>query len=63
MKLTEIYYVLEVEGHMELDGARIPVRPGTAVLIKPGCRHRAVGKLKVVISVTPSFDAGDVSQD
>ena len=39
-KLTEIYYVLDGEGHMELDGERVPVRPGSSILIKPGCRHR-----------------------
>ena len=36
-KMTEIYLVLEGEGHMELDGERIPVRPMTSVFIKPGC--------------------------
>ena len=40
-KMTEIYFILEGEGYMELDGERVPVRPMTSVLIKPGCRHRA----------------------
>jgi quercetin dioxygenase-like cupin family protein len=39
---TEIYFVLEGEGHLELDGDRVELRPGVAVLIRPGCRHRAV---------------------
>ena len=58
-QLTEIYYVLEGEGHMELDDERIPVRPGNAILIKPGCRHRAVGQLKVINIPIPAFDPAD----
>ena len=58
-KLTEIYLVLEGEGYLELDGERVPVRPMTAVLIKPGCRHRAVGKLKIVNIPVPVFDPDD----
>ena len=58
-KLTEIYLFLEGEGYLELDDERIPVRPMTAVFIKPGCRHRAVGKLKVVNTSIPAFDPND----
>ncbi len=58
-KLTEVYYILEGQGHMELDGERIAVRPGMAVLIKPLCRHRAVGELTVLIVPTPAFDEKD----
>lgn len=58
-KLTEIYFVLEGEGEMELDGKRIPVTPFTAIFIKPGCRHRAVGKMKIVNVSIPPFDPED----
>ena len=58
-KLTEIYLVLEGEGHMELDGDIVPLRPLTSVLIKPGCRHRAVGNLKIVNIPVPAFDPTD----
>lgn len=58
-KLTEIYLVLDGEGRMELDGEVVPVRPMTAVFIKPGCRHRAVGQLRVAITVIPPFDPED----
>jgi mannose-6-phosphate isomerase-like protein (cupin superfamily) len=57
--LTEIYLVLEGEGHMELDGVLHPVRPMSAILIKPGCRHRAVGRLKIVNIPVPAFDPDD----
>jgi mannose-6-phosphate isomerase-like protein (cupin superfamily) len=58
-KLTEIYVILEGEGHLELDGEKIPLRPMTSVMILPGCRHRAVGKLKVLNLVIPQFDPAD----
>ena len=57
--MTEIYLILEGEGYMELDGDRIPVKPMTTVLIPPGCRHRAVGDLKVSVIAIPKFDVED----
>lgn len=62
-KLTEIYYILEGEGFLELDGDMVPVKPGMSVLITPGCRHRAVGRLKVLNVVLPAFDPADEFAD
>ena len=58
-QMTEIYLVLEGEGEMELDGKRVPVKPMTAIYIKPGCRHRAIGKLKIINVPVPAFDEQD----
>jgi mannose-6-phosphate isomerase-like protein (cupin superfamily) len=58
-RMTEIYVVLEGEGHLELDGEPVPVKPMTAVYIRPGCRHRAVGKLKILNIPVPAFDEAD----
>ena len=58
-KLTEIYYVLEGEGRLEADDDVVPLSPGTTVMIKPGTRHRAVGKLRIVNAVVPAFDEKD----
>lgn len=58
-KLTEIYLILEGEGFMELDGEMIPVKPMTSIFIKPGCRHRAVGKMRIVNIPVPAFDPRD----
>jgi len=61
-RLTEIYYFLEGEGHLELDGVLHPVRPGMAVLIRPGTRHRAVvrtGAMTILNVVVPPFDPRD----
>ena len=59
-KMTEIYFVLEGEGHIELDDEVLELRPMTSVFIKPGCRHRAVGKnLKIINVPVPAFDPKD----
>lgn len=58
-RLTETYVVIEGEGFLEVDGDRIPLRPLTTVTIRPGCRHRAVGKLKLLNFVVPAFDPED----
>jgi mannose-6-phosphate isomerase-like protein (cupin superfamily) len=60
--LTEVYYFLEGEGHMELNGESLPVKQGMAVLIPPGVRHRAVAgaqPMKILNYVTPPFDPAD----
>ena len=57
--LTEIYYILEGAGEMELDGQCHQVRAGDAILIKPGCRHRAIGLMKVLNIPVPAFDKND----
>lgn len=58
---TEVYVVLEcdTDAALELDGERIPVRVGSTALIRPGCVHRAVGRMKVLIICSPKFDPAD----
>ena len=58
-KMTEIYLVLEGEGQLELDGDIVPLKPLTSVLITPGCRHRAVGNLRIINIAVPAFDPSD----
>lgn len=51
---TEVYFVLEGQGQMELNGDVVEVRPGTVVYIEPGTRHRlwsAAGVRTVVFGV------------
>jgi mannose-6-phosphate isomerase-like protein (cupin superfamily) len=57
---TELYYVLEGEGHVILDGDRQPVRPGTMIHIPPGVVHEAVGKMRVLVIGIPDIDDDDV---
>ena len=60
-QLTEVYFILECDGdaQMELDDKRVPVKPGVAVMIPPGVRHRAIGQMKVVIVAHPKFNPED----
>jgi mannose-6-phosphate isomerase-like protein (cupin superfamily) len=60
-QLTETYYFLECgpDARMQLDDETIPVHPGMCVMIRPGTRHRAVGRMKVLIVVLPKFDPQD----
>jgi mannose-6-phosphate isomerase-like protein (cupin superfamily) len=56
---SEIYYILEGSGIIELDGEEHPVSAGDAILIKPYCRHRAKGDLKLINVPIPTFDPAD----
>lgn len=58
-RMTEMYLVLAGEEQMELDGKRFPLKPMTAIFIKPGCLHRTIGKLKIVNIPIPTFDETD----
>jgi mannose-6-phosphate isomerase-like protein (cupin superfamily) len=58
-ELTEIYFILEGTGHIELDGKKLPIKPLTAIFIKPYCRHRAVGRMRIVNVCIPTFDEQD----
>lgn len=60
-KLTETYYFLECgpDARMQLDDELVPVRPGMCILIRPGVRHRALGRMRVLNIVYPKFDPAD----
>jgi len=60
-KLTETYYFLECgpDARMQLEDQIIPVHPGMCILIRPGTRHRAIGRMRVLIVVFPKFDPDD----
>ena len=57
--VTEIYYILDGEGSIELNGKQRSVKPGTAILIPPGVRHRTLGKIRLLNIPIPPFDAAD----
>jgi len=60
-RLAETYYVLQCapDAKMQLDDDLVPIRPGTCIFIPPGVRHRAVGRMTVLIVVVPKFDPED----
>lgn len=60
-RITETYYILECEqeAKMELDGELFPIQEKSTIVIHPGTRHRAIGKMKVMIIASPKFDPSD----
>jgi quercetin dioxygenase-like cupin family protein len=60
-RLTETYIFLECDpnARMQLDDEIIPVHPGMCILIRPGTRHRAIGRMTVLNVVLPKFDPQD----
>lgn len=60
-RLTETYYILQcdADAKMQLDDEQLALKPGIAILIRPGVRHRAIGKMKVLILAVPKFDPED----
>lgn len=59
--LTEMYFFLKCDDHaqMELDGEMIPIREHQCIVVPPGVRHRAVGRMTVLIIVLPKFNPED----
>jgi mannose-6-phosphate isomerase-like protein (cupin superfamily) len=55
----ELYFVLEGEGEMEVDGERALVGAGDAILIPPGAWHQIraseQGSLRILCSCSPPY--------
>ena len=64
-RLTETYYILECgpDARMQLDDDVISLEAGMCILIRPGVRHRAIGRMKVLIIAVPKFDPADEWMD
>jgi len=58
-KMKEIYFILEGEGEIVLNGDSYPVKPGSTILINAGTRHKAKGELRVIVVPVPPFDPED----
>src|SRR6185437_7163890 len=61
----EIYFLLEGEGELELDGELRRVVAGDAALIPPGVRHQitAVGALRFLCCCAPPYSNDDTFLD
>jgi quercetin dioxygenase-like cupin family protein len=59
-RATELYYVLEGEGTVALDGVEHPVRPGSLVHIPPGVVHGAQGRMRVLVVGIPDIADDDL---
>lgn len=58
-KTTEIYYILEGNGFLEIGSDTIELKPGTTVLIHPGTPHRGYGDFQTIVVPIPAFDPND----
>ncbi len=57
---AELYYVLDGEGDVLLDGKAFPVRKGTIVHIPPGVIHGARGRMRVLVVGVPEIAEDDL---
>ena len=57
---TELYYVLDGEGTVFLDGEEHPVRKGSIVHIPPGVVHAATGRVRVLVVGIPDMANDDL---
>ena len=57
---TELYYVLDGEGTVVLDGVEHEVRTGSIVHIPPGVVHGAKGRMRVLVVGVPDISDGDL---
>jgi len=58
---TEVYYILEGEGRMQLNDDVVDVIPGLVILIEPGTRHRVISTagIRTIVFSIPAFHAED----
>src|SRR6516225_237710 len=59
-RATELYYVLDGEGTVLLDGVAHPVRKGSLVHIPPGVVHGAKGRMRVLVVGIPDISDDDL---
>ena len=57
---TELYYVLDGEGTVVLDGVEHAVRQGSIVHIPPGVVHGAKGRVRVLVVGIPDIADDDL---
>jgi len=59
-RATELYYVLEGQGSVVLDGVEQPVRAGSLVHIPPLVVHGARGRMRVLVVGIPDISDEDL---
>jgi mannose-6-phosphate isomerase-like protein (cupin superfamily) len=59
--ITEVYYILEGTGKIELDGEWHAIEPGMMIWIPAGVRHRltADAEVRTIVFGVPAFDPAD----
>jgi quercetin dioxygenase-like cupin family protein len=57
---AELYYVLDGEGTIELDGQCYPIEAGSLVHIAPGVVHTTHGRMRALIVGIPDISDADI---
>jgi mannose-6-phosphate isomerase-like protein (cupin superfamily) len=58
-RCTEVYFILEGSGQMELGSDTVAVEPGMVIYIEPGTPHRVTGDLRTVVFGVPALEDND----
>ncbi len=58
-RCAEFYYIIEGHGKLELDDDVVDLRPGLAIYIPPGSRHRGYGDFRTLVVGIPAWDPED----
>ncbi len=61
-RTDEIYYVIDGQGTMLLDGEEIELHQGVVVYVPRGVKHKAMGRLTVLTVCIPRGVLGDVHE-
>ena len=61
-RTDEVYYVISGQGNMQLDDKTIALSEGVVVYVPRGVKHRAWGKLEVLVVCIPSGVLHDVHE-
>ena len=61
-RTDEFYYVIDGQGTMQLDDESIELHQGVVVYVPRGVKHKATGRLKVLVVCVPPGVLGDVHE-
>ena len=61
-RTDEIYYILDGEGRMRLDNDEIELHSGVTVYVPRGVKHKAWGRLTVLVVCIPRGVLNDVHE-
>jgi len=61
-RTDEFYYVVDGEGTMVLDDETVPLRRGVVVYVPRGVKHKAIGRMTVLVVCVPRGVLSDVHE-
>ena len=63
VRTEEIYYITHGTGRIRIDGETREVKPGDAIAIPPGCKHKlwntGAGPLRLLCCCAPAYEHDD----